>query len=536
MGARGYVASGAGVGMPTAEQLVALAKTPIYTGKRVPVNTSVAVPAGFSYTNGWGIARVILSTMDATNQYLWSVANGSTEQHGQLVGTTGKHQGRVVVGGSSKDVSTAQHYVNKAGQSLVVGFSWRDDGYEFASSLSGDSQDAYGSRQDFNDMTITLPRSSGGTELRIGSRNSGSENFNGAFIEYLEIGNEYLNEAQLYARMAAAASNPIFLVGIGQSLAKGFFTNEEDATGACREAFMSSLVTELGYAPDIATINCALGATALLKAHNTGAGYWWDEDSQKPGPLAITMKNRLKRLGIRPTFFLHAGHEGDANFIDRSGYKTLADYQTNLRAFYAWLYKTYPGVRILIQGIGRRTDGYDGGATQGTQKIREFQKTIATDTPYCTFFVEMYDVALYDTIHHTSAGLSSKAGPRMAKRFARVLGKNITGDLGPYISGTARVGAALTVTITHDAGTDFTPTGPTNVQGFRYYDTNGNEVALSNVVRATASTITATLARAVAGTLYYMQDAGADITNLSNVVVDNATLPMPLRPYKGAVA
>jgi len=296
---------------------------------------------------------------------------------------------------------------------------------------------------------------------------------------------------------------------------------------------MTQLVTELGYAPDIATINCALGATSLMKAHDTGNGYWWNEDSNTAGPLAVTMKNRLKRLGIKPDFFLHAGHEGDANFIDTSGKKTLAEYQAALRAFYKWLNKTY-GCQILMQGIGRRTDGYAGGATQGTQKIREFQKVVAGDTPYCSFFVEMYDVALVDGIHHTSAQLASKAGPRMAKRFARLLGKTLTGDLGARITGVSRITTAVTVTIAHDAGTDFTPT--TAIQGFRYYDGGGNEIAITAAARATATTITLTLASGVAGTLYYMQDAGADITDLTKVVVDNATLPMPLQPYKGAVA
>lgn len=525
-----------GIIMPgfTAEQIAAMAKTPIFSAKNIPIRTSLPVPAGFDYNNGWAIVRFIAGTMDGANQYLWTVCNGSNEQHGQIINTASKVQGRTVVGGVSKDNSTPSFYVIKAGEHIVAGFSWRSDGYQYSSTLSGDSNDIYGSRQDFNDMTITMPRSSGGTELRIGSRNSNSEDFNGPQIESVEIGNEYLNEAQLYARMKQVARSPIVLVGIGQSLAKGFFTNEVDNLGTAREKFMEQLISEMGGSPVIATINTSQGGTSLMKIHDAGSGFWWDETTGTYGPKGTNMQAQLSRLGQSPAYFFHAFGETDSVYLDTAGRGTAAQFESALRAFYAKLHNDYPTATILVNLIGRRAATYGGEAQSGVQKIREIQKRVIEDLPYVSKFVETFDIALHtDNTHWSSAGCTT-AGQRMGKRFANLLGKVSNGALGPRVTGVVRSGTGLTITITHDIGTDFVPT--TAIQGFRYFDTNGNEIALSNVVRATATTITATLASGVAGTLYYGHDACTYITDVTKIVVDNAAVPMPLQTYKGSVA
>lgn len=115
----------------------------------------------------------------------------------------------------------------------------------------------------------------------------------------------------------------------------------------------------------------------------------------------------------------------------------------------------------------------------------------------------------------------------------KVLGASLTGVDGASITNAVRSGTSLTVTITHDAGTDFTPT--TGIQGFKYFDGSGNDIAISSAVRTNATTITLTLASGVAGTLYYGYGWLYGVTQAS-LVQGNASTSMPLRAVKISVS
>jgi hypothetical protein len=106
---------------------------------------------------------------------------------------------------------------------------------------------------------------------------------------------------------------------------------------------------------------------------------------------------------------------------------------------------------------------------------------------------------------------------------------------GPAISGVSRIGTAVTVTIAHDGGTDFTPTS--SIAGFHYYngsDYTASENVITGAARTSATTITLTLTSSSAGTLYYGRGSLSTDT-IANLVKDNSTQALPLQFSKWTV-
>jgi len=166
------------------------------------------------------------------------------------------------------------------------------------------------------------------------------------------------------------------------------------------------------------------------------------------------------------------------------------------------------------------------------QYLREMQWALDTALSYVYRGPETFDLAKYDNIHLTEAAYTI-SGTRRGRKVLQVLGNAITGGYdGPSIGTVTRSGVTVTVPIVHQSGTDFTPT--TGIAGFRYFDYTGAEIALTAQVRTNATTITLTLASAVAGTLYY--GYGTVNVTAANLVKDNTAQAMPLRGFKQAVA
>jgi hypothetical protein len=133
-------------------------------------------------------------------------------------------------------------------------------------------------------------------------------------------------------------------------------------------------------------------------------------------------------------------------------------------------------------------------------------------------------------VHLSRVGYAGNA-PLVARIALKATGESVAGGVdGPQITNVSRLVAAVTVTITHDGGTDFTPTS--SIGGFRFYDgTTSTEIAISAAVRTNATTITLTLGSTPVSAnqkLRYVYDQLYN-TDYSTLVIDNSANLLPLR-------
>jgi len=163
---------------------------------------------------------------------------------------------------------------------------------------------------------------------------------------------------------------------------------------------------------------------------------------------------------------------------------------------------------------------------QSAQMIRDVYYELIDENAFIKKGAERFDLEMEDDVHLTEASYDILA----ARDYQIING----GAIGPEVTAVNLTGTTLTITITHDGGTDITPI--TDIQGF-YFDDNGTEITLSNVSRIDATTITATLTSVPTSssrTLYYIYGDinNGRVSDLTKLVKDNASLSMPLRSMK----
>lgn len=368
--------------------------------------------------------------------------------------------------------------------------------------------------------SVAMP--AGLTELAIGARNGINEALWG-WVECLEVGTVYREMGELSARMYKATDN--LVIGAGQSLMGGYFYSQETSSPVGRDRFNQIMSVKC---PDRNNIlaDASSGSSAASKTSDPdGTNYWWALDTNTRGPALDIFYSKIKALGYTPNVVLWIQGEADSSYI---GVTTSREqYKQALLAIFNDMRRAFGGIKILIQRHGRRgTGSYANAANAGMQVVREVQKEIAAENPgWVMLGAEIYDQPLHDNLHMVDAGYYATA-----ERNARVL-THAAGSSGPSIISAVRSGTNITVTIAHDAGTDFKPASA--ISGFHFM-AGGSSIAINAAVRTDTTTVTLTLASvpfASPEILYYGFDGMVGLDH-TKVIKDNTVLQMPLRTGK----
>lgn len=185
----------------------------------------------------------------------------------------------------------------------------------------------------------------------------------------------------------------------------------------------------------------------------------------------------------------------------------------------------------VIAGLARDLTGTQSDTQRENIKLAQVQKY--SDT--AIYRVERMDLGLgADNIHHTPAGFT-KLGQRCAQAILAANGV-VSQYRGPSYSSAIKVSANVyDVNLTHHTGSNFTPT--TGISGFRVTDPgNGNAVVnVSTAEQQTSGKVRLTLASTPVGLprIAYLYGSSPVITN---VVLDNSSLNLPLEYNSGVVA
>ncbi len=351
--------------------------------------------------------------------------------------------------------------------------------------------------------------------LEIGARNGGSSPMHG-HIQSIEVGTQELTLKQLGNKIQN--SNDMMIIGAGQSLARGHFKSQASNSEVGKQKHRE-IIGQTKRNSSIVLIDGSTGGSAASKT-SSDVNYWWDLATSTRGPSLDTFYQEINDVGAKPTIILWAQGEEDSHKIGIS--TSTTQYKQALEAIFADMRASLGDIKIYIQRIGRRSAFAN---PNGVQAIRDIQKEIITENSWCYEAAEIYDLALYDQVHLTDSGYVTAA-----QRNSMALLEQ-GGAVGPNISSALRSGTSITATLTHDAGTDFTPS--TAIEGFKFFD-DGTEISITNAIRENSTTITLTLDSApVSGIeiLYYGHDDMAGI-DVSNIIIDNALTPMPLRTSK----
>jgi len=519
----------------SAAQVAALNLNPVYAVEN-PKFAAYAVPSGFSTLpdKGWFIVQYVCTSITGSNQYPFTLHGGaSSNLIGCRINSTDAISRPVVTCANLTVNSTASRgtYKTPPNGLRTVCFTWDITNQKYARIIDGEYYQDLAPANPITAMSLT--------ELRVGARNGGSDALTG-YVTYLEIGSgSYLTGAEMYAR-ASLRTGFVTAPG-GQSNVKNLMTGAETTTGVGLSAWYVKLASLLGGVTnrEILMLPTAEGGSGIFKATMAAQSppanleYWWDEDTNSPGPELLQWQAYLEATGITPDVMDWDQAEAEISRINNPStpWCTTATYTDHLLKIFTYMRSLYPSLHIIIHKMGIRTASYTA-TYAGIQTICNIQQSFIDTYSWCSGAAERFDLPLYsDGTHYTDAGYGIM-GERYALKHVRMMGYDVAGGaMGPRLVSASRSGTTVTATIEHDKGTDFTPT--TLIQGFKYLDTNGADVALSTISRASATTITMTLASGVAGTLYYIYD-NATISDITKIVKDNGANTLPLR--RGSVA
>ncbi|MBU6234408.1 MAG: SGNH/GDSL hydrolase family protein [Alphaproteobacteria bacterium] len=445
--------------------------------------------------------------MPSTFQYLLVADNGasSNDTIGFRLNTSTNDLGAYVRAGGASQNANSNNDAHIAGCMNSAGMTWQAGQ---AIMLSGGKA---------NTKTYAS-NPSGITSLNIGSRTSGADPFFG-HITKVVIGALSKTAAGLGAKLHEATD--IAVIGGGQSLVRGYFSSNQSGSEAGKQKFRE--VLGLAHPRKVVTfVDGATGGSASTSTTDS-INYWWDLGAGTRGPAFNTFYSNIAAAGLTPTAVLFELGETDSGGI-KNALTTRAQYKSAMQAIFNDIRASFGDIPILLQKIGRRTGFEFSGAVQ---VVRDVQEELIDELAYVHRGTETYDQTLFDEVHPNDAGFVAMA-ERNARKMASMFGAALSGVEGPIISGWSRSGTTVTVTLSHDGGSDFTPT--TGIEGFHFFD-GTTEIAVTAAVRASATSLTLTLASAPSGpsqTLTYIYDEEATLTP-SNTLRDNAVPPMPLK-------
>ena len=347
------------------------------------------------------------------------------------------------------------------------------------------------------------------THLGIGMRNGGADSLNTtARIQKLYVFRETLTKEQI-AAFIDREWNPIKVITAGQSNAAYRIKNIADANGelgwrALKENLAVNCLRDVFY------INGATGGSAAFKISDP-SNFWLDDVTGEYGTAFQTWFNAYNRFGGTVDFIIWDQGEADASTVGR-GIRGKNEYKAQLLRIFNVFWSRSPDAIIILSPIGRRqtTDSNN----LGYQFIREGQAELAAEFEgRIVLGPPRMDLALIDSVHLTNAGYQALS-LRDARLVRALLGHNTA--LYPRITNATRVGPAVTVTLLHNAGTDFTPL--TGIEGF-FYLANGVTQSLNNAIRTTSGSSTVTIAHTAHGLA-----VGARVTFNTPVTYNGVTL------------
>lgn len=476
---------------------------------------------GYVGDNGWLLVRFLSSSI-GSNQYPIMLSSGSTSTAIGMRINPGDSTPNTIQNFYRNNGGSASGAVEKA-ESLQPNviytaiYCWNSAGEHFFI-----CEDTY---KEATFDTALLFEAGDLDELSIGGRNAGLDPLSGKVL-YAEVGDTALTKDMATARLALA-NNGITIATAGQSNIENINTNVQDGDKSARLALATAIAdTTTSICPgQVVQVHAAEGGSSILSDRNP-TEYWLEDDLSTPGPELVQFYDKVSLTGTAPDFILWDQGESESFYIDAtSNAISRADYKIRLKALFDHFKSTYPDVHILIGHLGIRTSTFTTSG-DGIQKVAEIQDELIAENSWISFGWERYDKPLFDGVHFTKDAGLDIAG-RIGRRIGGILGLASTvGTEGPRLFKATKTGAVVTATLTHDVGTDFTPS--TGIDGFTYIQDDGTEIAVSSAVRASGSTVAITLASApTAGKLYYVFDTKA--LNLANVLKDNTTNTLPLQ-------
>lgn len=410
---------------------------------------------------------------------------------------------------SSNNVTAAQGII--AGRKNPIGITW----------TAGSSLRTFAGPMVYNDVTMTVTPASF-TQFIIGCGASSTASVNG-YIDRVTILNKTLPLATI-APYALGTTNlgitERAIMAGGQSNMEGYFSSASTFRNTGEINFDSILNSVWGTSTRNWVINGSTAgspftdwqgtggsitkwkniATAYLAGGGTIEGLLWDQGESSLGYSVAAFKAAY--LEIFEDMQNHIGNTIEANYVP-----------------------------VVIVPLGRYSLANNQATDDNAALLKQAQQELARDYAWIHLAPEKVHQPLVDAIVHlTDTGYGNQAY-LVIRKMLDVLGESISGGVdGPQITTVSRSGATVTLTITHDGGTDFTPTS--SIGGFRFYDgSTSTEIAVSAAVRTNATTITLTLASTPSNAtqiLRYAFDQNFAVADTA-FVRDNSTYPLPLR-------
>lgn len=388
--------------------------------------------------------------------------------------------------------------------------------------VNGTSLKAFAGPMIFNDLNTTTVYSAF-TQFIIGcSANTGSHI--GGYVDRIIIINKTLTLSEIseYALGPNVGITERGLIGGGQSNWEGYHQSASTFFNTGEINFDALLDQYWGTSTRNWVINGSTAGTAFTAWQN--------------GATAIT---RWKTIA---SAFMAAGGTIEGIFWDQgesslgfsvAAFKTayhgiFVDMQNHIGKMIEAEY-----VPVVIVPLGRYVFANNQATDDNAAALKQAQQELARDYAWIYLAPEKCHQPLVDNIVHlTDAGYGAQAFLTM-NTMLDALGETIPqGVTGPQITTISRSGATVTLTITHDGGTDFTPTS--SIGGFRFYDgSTSTEIAVNSAVRTDATTITLTLASTPSNATQILRHSFdqnyAASASAENIVRDNSTYPLPLR-------
>ncbi len=499
--------------------------------EEMPFSTSPIITAGTASTRQREVC--VATGIDSTNwfnehsgamvgEYVFDRPTGFDEQYAFLASEgTGfdNAMGIYLVASEAsqiraRDIATGVNQQNDdvhrpiAGRRMPVALSWTTSkSYALAGPVR------------FNEV-LRGDQASGLTNLYVGGRP-----FNGAmsgWVKKLSVYNQFRTVEQLGADMIPNSGVRAVISG-GQSNKHGFFRSTAELLNSGEEKAIEQMDDYWG-ATENWLINGAQNGSFAIKQNDPNLGtaeenWWYDPVADEFGPRMAYWEAVANGFGV-----------DKIEAIDwDQGESDSASSLTELKA--AWLavfvkMRSVVGAKpVIISPIGRRSDFQ----SSAYNVLRLAQQELAEENSWIYLAPEKFIHALSDTAHMTNEGYGAHAEILMRK-VMDVLGETVSGGVdGPEMVSAVRSGTSVTVSLSHNAGGDFTPS--MGIAGFKFFD-DLTEVVISSAVRTNATTITLTLAAVPSGaeTLYYgygtMLEEASTYTSL---VRDTSSYQLPLR-------
>lgn len=411
---------------------------------------------------------------------------------------------------SSQQLSTDVGSLDATDQRYAFATSWVDG--QYATMASG-----AGTYQTFNVGTL-----SGIDRLYVGARGGNDPLF--GHVRRLKVYKNYRTPRQLARDMVRPTDFVVHTAG--QSNQVGWFAANTGSNNT-GEITAKALLDAAWPSSRNWIANGGTNATSLLYYAGTStATNWWYDAATGAYGIPLQRWIDIASSGGVAKFITWILGESDAGNCTKQQFKDAV-------VTVAQIMRSVVGpVPIIMVPLGKNTS-----LNNGYQTINEAIWELPGEQSYIYRAPERQDLALDASGLHLTDTTYGTCASRTIRKALKVLGETVVGGVdGPSITNVVRSGTNLTVTISHDGGTDFTPT--TSIEGFEYF--NGSDFtaptnALTSRIRADAVTITMQLNSASAGTLYYGRGSLTS-TNQSNMVIDNSPQALPLKASKWTVA